>query len=264
MKIFKKIVKASFNKLGFDIVKISDNNYPFNGNQNQDFPPDFFPKEIDIIKEVIPYTMTSKERLYSLIKAVNYVSKNNIEGDIVECGVWKGGSMMAIAKALKNLNDETRDLYLFDTFSGMTEPSDKDKDFKGEKASYLLNNARKDDSYSVWCLASIEIVKEAMQKTGYEKQKIHFIQGMVEETIPKNAPTSISLLRLDTDWYESTKHELIHLYPRLSVGGIIIIDDYGYWQGSRLATDEYIEQNNVKILLHRIDNTGRIAVKLEE
>jgi hypothetical protein len=169
--------------------------------------------------------------------------------------------MMAIAKTLIELGDESRNLYLFDTFSGMTEPSDKDIDFRGLKASTLLQESDKKNEKSVWCYASLELVKEVMSKTGYNNQKINFIKGMVEETIPSHAPESISLLRLDTDWYESTRHELNHLFPRLSKNGVLIIDDYGHWQGSKLATDEYFSQNNITIFLNRIDSTGRVAVK---
>jgi O-methyltransferase len=102
-----------------------------------------------------------------------------------------------------------------------------------------------------------------MASTGYDKQKVHFHQGKVELTIPAAAPDQIALLRLDTDWYESTRHELEHLYPRLSPGGILIIDDYGHWSGARKATDEYIEKYAPSLFLARIDYTGRIAVKTQ-
>ena len=94
-------------------------------------------------------------------------------------------------------------------------------------------------------------------------KNIIYIKGKVEETIPEIIPGKISLLRLDTDWYESTLHNLNHLFPLLSKGGILILDDYGHWQGARKAVDEYLEKNNVKILLNRIDYTGRIAVKVD-
>lgn len=206
--------------------------------------------------------MTSPERIVSLVEAVKYVIKNNINGDIVECGVWKGGSMLAVARTLCQLGDRSRHLYLFDTFEGMTEPTAKDVDFTGYSASTLLDKSNKEDETSIWCYAPIEAVTRILQSVGYEHEKIHFVKGRVEETIPEQAPQSIAILRLDTDWYESTYHELIHLFPRLSPGGVIIIDDYGYWQGARQATDEYINQNQVKILLNRIDETGRIGVKL--
>ena len=80
---------------------------------------------------------------------------------------------------------------------------------------------------------------------------------------PAASPPSIALLRLDTDWYESTYHELVHLYPRLSVGGILIIDDYGYWQGARRAVDRYFAEQGTRVFLSRIDETGRLAVKQE-
>jgi hypothetical protein len=86
--------------------------------------------------------------------------------------------------------------------------------------------------------------------------------GKVEDTIPADIPEKIALLRLDTDWYESTKHELIHLFPRLQKGGVLIIDDYGFWKGARKAVDEYFAENNIQILLNRIDDTGRMAIKL--
>ncbi len=100
-----------------------------------------------------------------------------------------------------------------------------------------------------------------MLSTGYPKEKIHLIKGKVEDTIPENIPKEIALLRLDTDWYESTKHELIHLFPLLKPNGILIIDDYGHWEGARKAVDEYISDNNIHILLNRIDYSGRISVK---
>ncbi len=81
------------------------------------------------------------------------------------------------------------------------------------------------------------------------------------DTIPKNVPEKISILRLDTDWYESTKHELNNLFPRLVSGGILIIDDYGHFQGSKKAVDEYFEENKISSFLFRIDYTGRLFVK---
>jgi O-methyltransferase len=249
MKSTKVLIKDALKTLGIDV-------------QKDKFPLDFSQEEINLIREVRPYTMTSSERIYSLINAVKYVVNNQIEGDIVECGVWRGGSMLAVAKTLVQNQDTSRHLYLFDTFEGMTNPTDKDKDFAGASASKLLQQNKKEDETSIWCYATLESVKQILHSSGYENDKIHFIQGKVEETIPQSAPDKISLLRLDTDWYESTRHELIHLFPKLSVGGVIIIDDYGYWEGARLATDEYIRENNIKLLLNRIDETGRIGIKL--
>ena len=109
--------------------------------------------------------------------------------------------------------------------------------------------------------ASLEEVQKNMSLTKYPTEKIHFVKGKVEDTIPDKAPEKIAILRLDTDWYESTKHELEYLFPRLIEGGILIIDDYGHFEGSRIAVDEYLEKNNIHDFLHRIDYTGRLLVK---
>jgi hypothetical protein len=109
--------------------------------------------------------------------------------------------------------------------------------------------------------APLDHVRDNMVRTGYPEQRIHFVKGRVEDTIPAGAPDTISLLRLDTDWYESTRHELTHLFPRLSRGGVVIIDDYGHWRGARRAVDEYFAQHGPSLLLHRIDYTARAAVK---
>jgi O-methyltransferase len=225
------------------------------------FPPDFDDATVALFRYVQPYTMTSKERVLVLRRSVEYIVKQEIAGDIVECGVWKGGSMMAIARTLM-AKQAIRTLYLFDTFEGMTEPSDLDKDFRGETAAHLM--AKEDKSMShFWAYSSLDEVKHNMRNTGYDERHVVFVKGKVEDTIPANAPGQISLLRLDTDWFDSTYHELVHLYPRLSTGGVLIIDDYGHWEGARRAVDQYIEENHLKLLLNRIDYSGRICVKLE-
>jgi O-methyltransferase len=246
--MLKSAIHSSFRAFGLDIIKVR---------QQEEFPPDFRVDEIEIIRAVRPWTMTSAERIYALIQAVRYVSTSAIAGAIVECGVWKGGSMAAIASTLLRLQDVSRDLYLFDTFQGMSEPTPRDRDYSGKQASELLIEAP-----DFRCAdAPLESVQRVLHETGYPKERIHFIPGKVEDTIPASAPDSISLLRLDTDWYESTKHELAHLFPRLSARGVIIIDDYGHWSGARQACDEYFAQNRIPILLNRIDYTGRLALK---
>lgn len=247
--MIKSAIHKTFRLFGFDLIK----SLP----QEQTYPPDFREDEVKLISAVRPWTMTSVERIYTLIQAVRYVSANGIGGDIVECGVWKGGSMAAVAKTLLDLRDTSRDLYLFDTFEGMPRPTAKDVDYSGKQAAEVLL----EDTGSKCVDAPLEQVKEILYGTGYPKEKIHFIQGRVEETIPASAPRAISLLRLDTDWYLSTKHELVHLFPRLAHTGVIIIDDYGHWRGSREACDEYFTENRIPILLNRIDYTGRIALK---
>jgi O-methyltransferase len=253
MKIFAKTRNILRNKLratGYDIVRY------------QQTPIDVEKSVAETIREVRPYTLTSVHRLVALCEAVQYVVCNQIPGDIVECGVWKGGSMMAVARTLIQASDQNRHLYLFDTYEGMTSPSDRDISVQGELALDLLGQEDKTDANSVWCVSSLDEVRRAVGNVGYDPSKVHFVKGRVEETLPMMAPERISLLRLDTDWYESTRHEMEHLFPRLAKGGVLIVDDYGYWQGARRAVDEYIEENRLQILLHRIDETGRCAVKL--
>ncbi len=222
------------------------------------FPADYDDAARDVIREVSPYTMTSPERLNALVLATRYVSRHNIAGDIVECGVWRGGSMQAAARTLLGLHDTERHLYLFDTFEGMPEPTEKDLRRDGESAADLL--ARQDKSRPIWAVATLEDVKEGFQRVPYPADRVHFVRGLVEDTIPAQAPERISILRLDTDWYASTRHELEYLYPRLVSGGVLLIDDYGWWQGSRCAVDEFLEKTGARLLLLRMDE-GRIAVK---
>jgi O-methyltransferase len=207
------------------------------------------------------HTMTSPERLYALIQAVRYVAAAAVPGGIVECGVWRGGSMMAAARTLIECRDAGRELYLFDTYEGMSPPTSRDVALDGQSATVLLGEQDRSDPASAWCQAGLEDVRAAMATTGYEPGRVRFIKGKVEETIPRSAPQRIAVLRLDTDWYESTRHELEHLYPRLSPGGVLIIDDYGHWAGCRQAVDEYFASRNINLLLHRVDYTGRVAIK---
>jgi len=242
------MLRKCFRSVGFDVVR---------HRANEHYPADFLAEDIDIIQKVRPWTMTSVERIYALIQAVRYLNANAIDGAVVECGVWKGGSMAAVARTLVRLNDLDRDLYLFDTFEGMSAPTDEDVDFSGARASDILCQ---DPAF--YCDdAPLESVKALLSQTGYPMNKIHFVKGKVEDTLPEQAPSVISLLRLDTDWYASTKHELSHLFPILASRGVIVIDDYGHWKGSQQACDEYFEENNIHILLNRIDYTGRIALK---
>jgi hypothetical protein len=224
----------------------------------KEFPEDFDEDYREIIRAVRPYTMTSADKLHALITATRYVQRHEIPGDVVECGVWRGGSMQAVARVFDAAADHSRDLYLFDTFEGMSPPSERDRRLNGPSAQSLLDQAGKADS--VWAYASLEDVQTGFAQVPYPAERVHYVQGKVEDTVPDRAPERISLLRLDTDWYASTRHEFEHLYPRLVSGGVLIIDDYGWWQGSREATEEFLAATGARLLLVRA-GTGRIAVK---
>lgn len=222
--------------------------------------PDALRWQLKIMEVVLPFTMTSPERVFALINAVVYVCEKNIPGDFVECGVWKGGSSAAIAQTLVHLDVRDRKLWMYDTFDGMSQPTDSDVDFQGQTADRLLEQQDIAESTSVWCRSPLEEVKITMQATHYPMERIEFVQGRVEDTLPQRSPQQVALLRLDTDWYESTKCELEFLFPRMNPGSVLIVDDYGHWQGCRKAVDEYFDQHGVSMLLNRIDYTGRIGV----
>jgi O-methyltransferase len=223
-----------------------------------DVPPDIDAESREIITAVRPFTMTDAEKLYALISAVRYVHAGRVPGAIVECGVWRGGSVLAAALTLRSLGVDDRDIHLFDTFTGMPPPSDVDRYLTGGSAHDHLAAAGEESS--VWAKASVAEVERNLSACGYPRDRLHFVAGRVEETLPNQAPGDIALLRLDTDWYESTRHELHHLYPRLVSGGVLILDDYGEWEGARLATDEFLAEQEAELLLVRVSG-ARVAVK---
>jgi O-methyltransferase len=216
--------------------------------------------EYKLYELVKPFTMTSLERVVSLIRATNYILDNEIKGDFVECGVWKGGSSMIIAKILFDRAIKDRRLLLYDTFDGMVEPAEIDRTHDGILARKLMNEESKEQSV-VWAYSPLEEVKSNIEKTGLNLGQVTFIKGDVSQTLLNNVPAEISLLRLDTDWYESTKLELERLFPRVTQNGVIIIDDYGHWEGCKQAVDEFLFKLEVPYFLNRIDYTGRLIIK---
>ena len=214
-----------------------------------------------IVERVAPFTMTSLERRASLVGAIDHVVRHRVPGAIVECGVWRGGSMMAAALALMARGDTSRELWLYDTYTGMSEPTAADASHRGESAAAQL--ARTKRGQGVWCEAGLDDVRANLLSTGYAPERIHFVEGKVEDTIPATLPGPTALLRLDTDWYESTRHELVHLYPLLARHGVLVIDDYGHWQGAKKAVDEFFAGRDEPAFLHRVDYTARLLVKHE-
>lgn len=210
-----------------------------------------------IIKAALPFTMTWYERLRVLIDATRYISQAKIPGAIVECGVWRGGSMMAAALTLLEAND-IRDIYLFDTFAGMTKPTEHDVDASGVPAQIRYDASMAVD-HNEWCFATLEDVRKNVLSTGYPEDRCHFVKGDVLDTIPYDGLGDIAILRLDTDWYESTLHELKWLYPMLKMSGILIVDDYGCWRGCKKAVDEYF--GDAPPFFHAIDTEAVVAAK---
>lgn len=221
--------------------------------------------ERELVDRARGYTLTSPERLIATADAVGYLVERDIPGALVECGVWRGGSVLTMVSVLLRLGITDRDVYLYDTFEGMTAPSDRDTSRFQEPGAktWARAAAAGKRAWDTWFepeVFDVDSVRALLRDTGYPEERIFFVVGPVEETLPAVAPESIALLRLDTDWYESTRHELECLYPRLSTGGVLIIDDYGHWDGCRTAVDEYFA-NEARLLLQRTDYTGRMAVK---
>lgn len=224
-------------------------------------PPHDLPAEfLAIHEQAARFGGPSIERNFALYAAVQYVARHDIPGDLVECGVHHGASCAIMALTLKALGATDRRIFLYDTFRGMPEPGEQDVDVHNAPARDQWQAAQRDD-HNEWAYGPLPQVRENMRSTGYPFQKFVFVEGLVEQTIPAVVPESIAILRLDTDWYESTWHELVHLYPRLAQRGILLIDDYGAWKGARDATDKYLAQNRIPMYLARIDSTGRIGVK---
>jgi len=250
-----RLFKSLFKKINYNLHKIEPINI------EQEFPDsNNFEKELfDIISE---YTMTSHERIFALMKSINFVKHNNVDGDFVECGVWRGGNLILFQKFVEKYN-LSKKIYAYDTFEGMSEPDKIDETFKGESSIDLLNKLykkkvdRKKNILIADC--SIEQVQENFKKFS-NKNNLICVKGPVEKTldIKENLPNKISILRLDTDWYSSTKKELEVLFPLLEKNGILIIDDYGFWKGARKAVDEYFENKNVTMF--KIDFTGRMII----
>jgi hypothetical protein len=251
----RKLLNQLLCPLGYELAR---------ARQTARFAPDLTAADAEIIQFVRPYTMArTADKVFPIINAARHVVEHRILGDIVECGVWRGGMMMAAARTLLSCRDTSRELWSYDTFAGMVEPTDKDLDAKGDSALERWQAAPRTESGAVdWCYACLEDVARNLEITGYPREKLHLIKGRVEDTLPARAPQRISILRLDTDWYESSKHELVHLFPRLERGGVLILDDYGHWQGARQATDEYFKEHQVQMHLVRVDEACRVGVKL--
>lgn len=219
--------------------------------------------EREIILRAEPYTMTGLARLHALLIAVRYVVQAGIPGAFAECGVWRGGSVFAMTLALQALGVTDRDIYLFDTFAGMTKPDSRDTSAISGSAITMWNAPEPPDERFVFPPHGVSEseVRQVVLSGGYPSTRVHFVPGPVEATLPAAAPTDLALLRLDTDWYSSTQHELRHLYPALHHGGVLIVDDYGHWDGARRAVDDFFAGLGEHVLLARIDYTCRQALK---
>jgi O-methyltransferase len=201
--------------------------------------------------------------------AINYILKNNINGVIIECGVESGDfEHIWINELMKN--NAVRDIYLYDTFGGLVKPSVYDYTCKDAKLYSMDNNQVYktwekhiiDDKTNGWCYTPLKKVQDRLNSTGYPQDKLHYIVGDVMETLKNesNIPEQIAILRLDTDWYESSKYELEQLYNNVVIGGVIIFDDYYHWDGQRRATDDFFKSLNIEYKFVNLGNGKTSAI----
>ena len=258
--MLKKLAKSVVHRLGLDIRRAAAAPYG-------EPPVEFSDREREIAGLVVQrrLTMVSWERLFATITACKHAVEADIAGDFAECGVWRGGNALAAKLTFESLGSDKR-VWLFDTFVGMSEPASVDRAaFTGEDARRSFE-AHQEADHNAWCYASLEDVRRNFEQAGADISGVHFVKGDVAETLrdESSLPSAISVLRLDTDWYESTLAELKTLYPRLTVGGSLLIDDFGYWEGARKAVEEYFAAlpPHSRPLLHYTDYTGRMGVKV--
>lgn len=225
--------------------------------------PDLDKEFVPLYRQSVECTAASVERLYALYTALGYLHAAGLPGDIVECGVWRGGNCMLAALTLMLLGDTSRGVWLYDTFTGMSEPTERDRDVYGGLARDMRGRTFSAEGRPTpfQFIASLDDVAANMECTGYPADRVHYVEGRVEDTLPAERPDQIALLRLDTDWYESTAHSMRHLYPLLVDGGVLLLDDYGDWPAVREAVHECLDDLGETPMLHRIDNTGRIAIR---
>ena len=255
-KVAKGFINRGLNQIGFQLERFTPKGEIFTA-------PEASKADEDIYRKVQAYTMSNPDPIYSLISATRSIVENDIAGDFVECGTWSGGCSMAIALALIELGDTRRIIWIYDTFAGMTEPGAIDVTYGDKKMAALPHwKERNGSSFgSDWAKISLNSVKENLRSTNYPMENIKFIEGNVLETLDHSFPNKIALLRLDTDWYDSTKKEITVLYPKLSLGGVCIVDDYGAWAGSKQAIDEFLSETSQFPLMHITDWTTRTWVK---
>ena len=256
-KIIYKISRSIAKKFGYKLVQKNNENLNFQF-------PEYSDDELRLIEISKKNTMTSYQKLNFLLRSIEHVYNNKIDGDFVECGVWKGGNIILFKNMINKLNMQNKKIYAFDTFEGMTKPSDIDVDlrFKQEKAEDVMERSPKDyNIHNIHSYYPIEKVKKNIIESCNDLENIKFIKGDVLKTllISDNIPEKISILRLDTDWYESTKIELEILFPKLVNNGILIIDDYGDYKGCKKAVDEYFRDKKFNIF--KIDSGGRMLIK---
>jgi O-methyltransferase len=194
-----------------------------------------------LVYRVRGYTAVFVPRLVALYKLSEEINQRSLPGDIVECGVYNGGSAAIMASHCER-SPVDRNVWLFDSFEGLPKPTDKD----GDKAP----------AYEGWCHGDLSKVKKVLRKLRIPESRIHIIKGWFQDTFPSVQIRDIAILHIDADWYESVKLCLEKFYDSVQAGGYIVLDDYGDWEGCRIATDEFLKKRALDVKLIQVDYTG--------
>jgi len=259
--MIKQSIKRALSLTGIEVRRKANHDY------DRVAPVEFSKADLDVLDFVTGqrFTMGSRERVVATINACKHAVQAGIEGDFVECGVWRGGNSIAAKLTFENYGSDKK-VWLFDTFTGMTPPTEHDTTRFSEKSAAERFVEAQTREHNDWCFASLEDVQANFKAAGTNMGGVRFVAGDVMKTLAdgSNLPEALSVLRLDTDFYDSTKAELETLYPRLSIGGSLLIDDFGHWDGARRAVEEYVATlpPRSRPLLNYTDYSGRMGIKV--
>ena len=195
-----------------------------------------------LLQAVVPFTMVARKRLEFLYDSAETIDQERIPGNIVQCGVCNGGSAAVAGHRVRERHLFDRKLFLFDSFKGLPPASEAD----GVRAQ----------SFTGQCSGNQQSVELALRIANIDRSHVEIFPGWFAETFPHARTGQIALLVIDADWYDSVKLVLHTFYDAVAPGGIIYIDDYGYWEGCRKATDEFFAERHIEVPLLAIDDTG--------
>jgi len=209
--------------------------------------------ETRIAQEVSPYTMLRPQALQATIKQALAVIDAGVDGDLVECGTWKGGGSFSMLLAQRyKYGRIVKPVWMFDSFQGLPPADDRD----GPHALQYQKDTTS-PAYFDNCTAPLEGVREAIRKFGFKDDEAIVVPGWFNDSIPKNVATiaqrNIALLRVDCDWYEPVTYVLDSLAPTVSDEGVIILDDYYAWDGCARATHDFLSRNDLSWRIRSVD-----------
>lgn len=204
---------------------------------------------VRLVHRVRPYTALFPLRLCALYRLSREIDRLSVPGDVVECGVYNGGSAALMASNCTR-SPLDRKIWLFDSFQGLPQPTEKD----GQKAQACC----------WWCHGDLSKVEEVFEKLSIPETRTRIVKGWFHDTFPSVDIQDIALLHIDADWYESVKLCFERFYDSVRPGGFIVIDDYGHWEGARRATNEFLETRGINARLTKVDYTGRYFQKPQD